>query len=1007
MNSPTGPYRLTYGGQIDRTRRIPFCFNGKTYFGHPGDTLASALLANGLRTLARSLKFHRPRGIFSCGTEEPNALLEVDGVPSARAPRVELTEGLEARSEQSLRFDAGRLLDFTAPLWSAGFYNKTFLWPRWHTYEGLIRRLAGRGRAPRAGDPDRYEVRNLHCDVLVVGAGKAGLCAALDSARAGARVVLVEQDRGLGGEIGWDGSTFGGVPWDAWVSHTAAELAGMADVRVLTRTTAVGCYDHRVVALIERTARTHPTAPRERLWVLRTDRLVLATGAIEQPLVFANNDRPGIFSARAARQYLRRYGVAVGRRVLIATNNDSAYALARDLKAAGLTVVAIIDSRRERDMPEAIRIADRSLGIAWLPRSMPVDTQGFGALKQVTVGLLSRDAESIQDYKSLRCDALAVSGGFAPALELYAQSGGKLIYDELSGVLQPTDKHPSIEIVGSAAEPVRIGPRVSPVGKRRRQWVDLLHDVTVADLELSLRENYTAVEHVKRYTTVGMAPDQGKTATAATIDILGKRRGVAPAHLGHTTFRPPVTPVTLGALAGREISERFAPKRLLPMHAWHLRHGAILHDFGGWQRPVAYLKSGDSREHAAQREARAVRTTCGLFDGSSLGKIEVRGPDALEFLDRFYINDLKTLQPGRVRYGLMLRETGILFDDGTVVALAPDHYLITTTSGNAARVYQWLEEWHQCEWPELRVAIVPVTEQWATVSLAGPRARAILSKLDMDIDLSNAAFPHLAMREGRLSGLPARLYRVSFTGELSYEINVPADSGLRLWEALLDARALDGLVPIGLDALMQLRLEKGFLHVGTDTDGTTVPDDVGWGKVASAKASDYIGKRSLTLPEHVRPDRLQLVGLILNATCDRSLRGRERDFSPLAEGERKSANADGAFFNPNVSCGGAVRALGATAFNAAAVGASGVIAANAFFVGSHLRQANSAQATDGWITSAGIATHTGEPIALALLRAGRRHIGTEVTVYDAGKPIARAQVVKTPFYDPTGARMNE
>ena len=968
--SRVGPYRLPSGGQIDRTRRVPFRFDGKTYIGHSGDTLASALLANGVRTVARSFKFHRPRGIFSCGVEEPNALLQLDSgaraVPCVRAPLVELTDGLEARSQEgwpSANFDMGRTLDLTAPLWAAGFYNKTFIWPSWAPYEGIIRHLAGLGSAPREGDPDRYEVSNLHCDVLVVGGGAAGITAALEAGQTGARVVLVEQERALGGQVAWDGSNVGATASEgssvgtgsaeAWLRDSALHLSRLPDVRILMRTTAVGYYDHEVAALLQRTDASHPNQPRERFWIVRASRVLLATGAIEQPLIFSHNDRPGIMLAGAARQYLRRYGVAVGQRVLVATNNDSAYALAEDLTEAGVTVLGLTDTRSA--VSEALRAGVQSLGIDVFTRSIPTDTAGFGALKSVTVGRLSDDLRSVEALQTFKCDALAVSGGFSPALHLYAQAGGKLSYDQTSGALQPAPgsaRHPAIEIVGSAAQAVPIGPRVSPVGNTRHQWVDLLHDVTVADLELALRENYTAVEHVKRYTTVGMAPDQGKTATAATLEILSRLRAIAPSDLGHTTLRPPVTPVTLGAIAGREIGERFAPRRLLPMHDWHVEHGALTQDFGGWQRPVAYVRSGESREQAACREAHAVRTAAGLFDGSSLGKIEVQGPDALEFLDRFYINNLRTVQPGRARYGLMLRETGILFDDGTVVALAPEHLLITTTSGNAGRVHQWLEEWHQCEWPELRVAITPVTEQWATVSLAGPQARAILSGLDTDIDLSAQAFPHLAMRQGTLMGLTSRIYRVSFTGELTYEINVPADSGPRLWEALLTVGTQHGVQPVGLDALMVLRLEKGFLHVGTDTDGTTVPDDVGWGKVASSKTRDYIGKRSLTLPEHVKPDRLQLVGL------------------KIAAGSRAETMVE------------------------------------PFIIGSHLRFESSRNATDGWITSAGLAVLTGEPIALAMLRGGRQHWCAEVTVYDAGAPVARAMVVQPPFFDPSGERMN-
>jgi sarcosine oxidase, subunit alpha len=940
-----GPYRLPRGGHIDRKTTLPFRFNGIAYSGHPGDTLASALLANGVRTIARSFKFHRPRGLFTCGIEEAHGLVQLgDGdrvIPSARAPMVELTPQLEARSQSgwpSLNLDVGRVLDFTAPLWAAGFYNKTFIWPRWHTYEGIIRSMAGLGRAPAEPDPDRYEVGNLHCDVLVVGAGSAGLAAAQDAARSGANVVLVDQDRELGGKAIWDGTT----------------PPPSTNVTVLRRTTAVGFYDHNVLALVE--CAPARTAPRERYWIARAGRVVLATGAIEQPLIFDNNDRPGIMLASAARQYLRRYGVAVGRRVVVATNNNSAYAVAKDLIEAGVDVAALVDSRRS--VSEAASELSSLRKIPVLSGSIPVDTAGFSALRRVTIGRLSADSTRIESTQDFDCDALAVSGGWNPTLHLFAQAGGKLAYDESSGSLHPVASHPSIEIVGSAGRWTPIGPRVAPGGKSGRKWVDLLHDVTVADIELAVRENYTSVEHVKRYTTVGMAADQGKTSAPASLDIIGKIRSVSPSTLGHTTLRPPFVPVTLGAIAGREIGELFSPRRLLPMHDWHKSNGAVFHDFSGWQRPVVYLRHNethDARHLATLREARAVRTAAGLFDGSSLGKIEIRGPDALEFLDRFYINNLKTLQPGKARYGLMLRETGVIFDDGTVVALAPDHLLISTTSGNAGRVYAWLEEWRQCEWPELRVAVTPVTEQWATVSLTGPKARTILSRLQMDIDLSSAAFPHLGMREGNLlrsSGptramVPTRIFRVSFSGELTYEINVPADAAPELWGALLTAGADQGLQPLGLDALLLLRLEKGFLHIGTDTDGTTVPDDVGWGKPAANKNTHYIGKRSLSLPENVKPDRLQLVGL-------------------------KPARNSG----------------------------------TPFIIGSHLRFADTTHPTDGWITSAGTMALTAEPIALALARAGRQRVGKEVTVYDEGKPVTQAVIVNPPFYDPTGERMN-
>jgi sarcosine oxidase subunit alpha len=918
-----------FGYGIRRDRHLSFRFNGNSLTGLEGDTLASALIANGVRVVGRSFKFHRPRGVFTCGVEEPNALVQLGTgartTPSVRATLLELHEGLDASVPSGwpgLQFDLLRALDWVPSLWAAGFYNKTFIWPSWHTYEGLIRRMAGFGHAPTEKDPDRYDTRNAHCDVLVVGGGADGIRAASECAERGERVILVHQGRELSVTRLRDGADAAGTPSSGM--EAVLRLMEHPQVRVLTRTAAVGFYERDVVTLLETVpaSEKRACAPRERYWIVRTKRVILATGTVEQPLIFDNNDRPGIMLAGAARQYLRTHGVVTGKRVVIATNNGSGYALSQDLKDAGTNVVSVVDTRE-----------------GWFP----IDSSGFGGLSSVMLGRVDAQGTGIVATQELECDALFVSGGFTPALQLFAQAGGKLIYDEESGGLVPANGVPNVSIVGAATERTPIGRRVSPVGNTKRQWVDLRHDVTVADLELAIRENFASIEHVKRYTTVGMALDQGKTSNVPALEIIAKLRGIKPADLGHTTLRPPFVPVTLGAIAGRAIGEQFSPHRRLPMHDWHVANGAVMEDYGEWKRPAFYrTQPNESRREAIQREAKCVRSNGGLFDASSLGKIEIQGPDALEFLDRFYINNLKTLKPGRARYGLMLRESGILFDDGTVVMLSPDRLLMTTTTGNAGRVAAWLEEWLQCEWPHLRVAIVPVTDQWGTVSLAGPRAREVLGRLQPSIDLANEALPHLAMREAQLLGKPARIYRVSFTGELTYEINVPADSATRLWEALLEEGAPFGIGAFGIESLMLMRLEKGFLHLGADTDGTTVPDDVGWGKVAAGKNTHFVGKRSLSLPEHVRPDRLQLVGL-------RS----ETDM----------------------------------------------------VVGSHLRLPNSKEATDGWVTSAGRMALGDEPIAMAMLRAGRSQMGAELTVHDQGR-VTRAKVVEMPFYDPAGERMN-
>jgi sarcosine oxidase subunit alpha len=923
----SGPYRLKESADA---APIEFRFDGGVIHGIEGDTVASALLANGVRVVSRSFKFHRPRGVFSAGYEEPNALVQLHSgahsIPCARATLVPISAGLEVSSGAgwpSLSFDLLRSLDFLHSIFAAGFYNKTFIWPGWQVYEPFIRKLAGFGRAPEGADPDRYESRHAHCDVLVVGGGAAGIKAAKAAATDGQRVILVEQQ--------------------SWFVADVAPLTLVDNVCLLRQTTAVGYYDHDLVALSEVVAEIGRNRPRERLWMVRAGRVVLATGGVEQPLIFSNNDRPGIMLAGAAHKYLHRHAIAPGRQVILATNNDSAYPVARELHEAGVRVVALVDSR---ESPPERRIEElRDCRIEVHPHTMPIDTQGFGALKSVTIGNLS-SGHQVRARQTRACDALLVSGGWSPALHLFAQAGGKLKYSEITRTLEPVTAHPSIEIVGSAGQPSfeTLGERVSPVGDTARQWVDLKHDVTVSDLELAVRENFTAVEHIKRHTTLGMSVDQGKIGQAPGTEVMARVRGVSPSQIGHTTFRPPFMPVTLGAMVGRNVGDLYAPYRRSSLYALQASAGAQFEDFGEWQRAATFARAGETREAAIEREVKLIRQGVGLYDASPLGKIELAGPDALEFADRFYINNLKTLKPGRARYGIMLRETGIIFDDGTIVALDKDRVLLTTTSSGANRVAQWLEEWRQCEWPNLRVVVVPVTEQWATVALTGQFARDILRRLKPACDLSNEGFPHLGFRTTRLLGEESRIYRVSFSGELTYEINVPAHCGPKLWSALLEEGHSFGIAPFGVEALLHARLEKGFLHLGADTDGTTIPDDVGFGASARAKQSHYIGKRSLSLPENLRPDRLQLIGL---------------------------------------------RGLGA-----------------GLAVGSHLRLPGIDEATDGWITSAGILSTDQSPVALALLRAGRAQIDQTVTVHDAGRLASRAQVVAPTFYDPTGTRMN-
>jgi sarcosine oxidase, subunit alpha len=926
--SPNGPYRVRKPAGV---ANIPFTFNGKKLYGIEGDTVASALLANGMRVVSRSFKYHRPRGIFSAGYEEPNSLVQIGSgsraEPCARSTLIPLVQGLEVTAQSgwpSLDFDALRAIDFAHSMFAAGFYNKTFMWPNWHVYEPLIRKLAGFGRAPTGHDPDRYETHHCHCDVLIIGGGPAGIEAAQAAAIDNERVMLVEQGEAFGGEV--------------------ASLRERPNVQLLIRTAAVAYYDHELIALAERVVKGPSLAPRERLWVVRARRVVLATGAVEQPLIFSNNDRPGIMLASAALTFLRRHGVAPGRQVVVATNNDSGYAVVRELRHAAIPIVALIDSRDAP--PEELRQAVSALGIPIETHCLPVDTHGFGALKRVSIGTLAENG-GIRAIRHLACDALLVSGGFSPTLHLFAQAGGKLKFSEEAGTLITASTLPFIEIVGNAARTTQgtLGVRLSPVGNTSRQWLDLRHDVTVADIELSVRENLTAVEHIKRHTTLGMSVDQGKLGQATAIEAIARAQHLKPSELGHTTFRPPFVPVTLGTMVGRNVGDLYAPYRRSPLYTQAAIADALFEDFGEWQRAAAFPNAGESREEAMIREVTHVRERLGLYDASPLGKIELIGPDALEFADRFYINNLSTLKKGRARYGIMLRETGVIFDDGTVVVLDDDRVLLTTTSSGAVRVSAWLEEWRQCEWPTSRVSVIPVTDQWGTVALTGQQARQILKRLKPECDVSNGGFPHLGFRETILLGGAARIYRVSFSGELTYEINVPAHRTAELWDVLLEEGREFGIEPYGVDALLHLRMEKGFLHLGTDTDGTTLPDDVGFGKPATAKGSHFIGKRSLSLPDNLRADRLQLIGL-------------------RAEGSK------------------------------------------AFPVGSHLRLQSSKEVTDGWVTSAGVFSGGGQAIGLGMLRAGRREMGGLVSVYNAGRIVSTARVVAPVFYDVDGARMH-
>ena len=879
--------RLAAGGRIDRTRPYRFRFNGKAYTGYEGDSLASALLANGVHLVGRSVKFHRPRGIFSCGIEEPNALVRlVDGArttPNCRATMVALTDGLIATSQNcfpTVNWDVGAVAGLVAPLLPAGFYNKTFMWPpkAWRFYEYWIRRAAGLGRAPTAPDPDGYAHRWAHCDVLVVGGGPAGLIAAGTAAATGARVILADEQTEFGGSLLSAGPvTLNGSPATDWITATVAHDG----VTLLPRTVVTGSYNDNFITAVER-----PEAgPAERLWKIRADTIILATGAIERPLLFADNDRPGIMLAGAVRSYLNRYGVLPGSTAIVATNNDSAYATAMDLARAGAGV-AIVDSRVES--PHAAEA--QNLGIEILFDSRVSTTSGRARVRAALVrtgpGHTSR---------RMAADLIAVSGGWQPTVHLAGQARGRLRFDRHAGGLS-ADQGERMRAVGGCngatglAEAMSQGfeagrlvatalglapgappepPTVagdhlagapsqpqSPVGRPDKIFVDLQNDVTLADLHLAQREGYGAVEHLKRYTTTGMGTDQGKTSNPNALEQLAAIQDLPASEIGHTTFRPPYAPVTFGAIAGGELGDRFAPIRRTPMQERHDAAGAVFEDVGQWKRPRYYPRSGEDMAAAVARECRVVREGVGVLDASTLGKIDIQGPDALTLIDQVYCNGFADLDVGRCRYALMLNDDGMVFDDGVATRLGPDHYHLTTTSGGAAHVLAWLEEWRQTEWPHLEVYCTSVTEQWAVASISGPRARDLLSELTDGTDMSGEAFGHMQWREGQVAGLPARVFRVSYTGELSYEINVAARHGGTLWDRLIEA----GASPFGTEAMHVLRAEKGYILVGQETDGTVTPGDLGLGWALSG-AKDFIGRRSLKLPALTGPDRKQLVGL--------------------------------------------------------------------------------------------------------------------------------------------------
>ncbi|CDY75049.1 Sarcosine oxidase alpha subunit [Caballeronia glathei] len=993
--------RLATGGRINRAIALTFTFNGRTYQGYQGDTLASALLANGLHFVARSWKYHRPRGIVTAGVEEPNAVVQLETgaytVPNARATEVELYQGLVATSvnaKPNIENDRMAINQKFARFIPAGFYYKTFMWPRkfWPKYEEVIRDAAGLGKAPEHLDADRYDKCFAHCDVLVVGGGPSGLAAAHAAGLSGARVILVDDQPELGGSLLSCRAEIDGKPALQWVQKIEAELRKMPEVKILTRSNAFGYQDHNLVTVTQKLTDHLPVSmrkgTRELMWKVRAKRVILATGAHERPIVFGNNDLPGVMLASAVSTYLHRYAVLPGRNAVVFTNNDDGYQCALDLKASGAQVT-VVDPRVSESKGTLPALARRH-GVKVLSGAVVTAARGKLRVASVEVSAYSNGQVGARQGE-LNCDLLAMSGGWSPVLHLFAQSGGKAHWHDEKACFVPGKAMQAEASVGACAgeftlargirfavdagveaaraagyivarpNPVQVAELTEAplqplwlVGGRElatrgpKQFIDFQNDVSAADIFLAAREGFESVEHVKRYTAMGFGTDQGKLGNINGMAILAQALGKTIPETGTTTFRPNYTPVTFGTFAGRELGEFLDPVRKTAVHEWHVENGAAFEDVGNWKRPWHYPKAGEDMHAAVARESLAVRRSVGILDASTLGKIDIQGPDSAKLLNWVYTNPWSKLEVGKCRYGLMLDENGMIFDDGVTVRLADQHYMMTTTTGGAARVLTWLERWLQTEWPDMRVRLASVTDHWATFAVVGPNSRKVLQKVCHDIDFANAAFPFMSYREGTVAGAASRVMRISFSGELAYEVNVPANVGRAVWEALMAAGAEFDITPYGTETMHVLRAEKGYIIVGQDTDGSMTPYDLGMGGLV-AKSKDFLGKRSLTRSDTSKAGRKQFVGLLSD---DPSL--------VIPEGSQ--------------------------------------IVAGPF-------QGDTAPML-GHVTSSYYSPILKRSIALAVVKGGLDKIGASVTIPLAGGRQVAAKITSSVFYDSEGARQH-
>jgi len=908
----TQKYRLDKGGDIKRDKKISFKFNGKKYFGYKGDTLASALLANGVHLVGRSFKYHRPRGFIGAGVDEPNAKVQLySGAktePNAVATEVELVEGLVAKSQNCfpfVSFDFGAINNFLNKFFPAGFYYKTFMWPKnfWYKiYEPIIRRAAGLGVAPLKPDPDRYEHKYEYCDVLVIGSGPSGLASALSAAKNGARVILAEDKPRFGGSLLTDEVTIGNKKGKDWANETVEELRSMPNVIIKNRSQVFGYYDHNMMVMFERT-KDHiefysKYKPRQKLWYIRAKEVIASTGSIERPLAFGNNDRPGIMLASAAKEYLKVYGVLIGKKPIIFTNNDSAYDTAIDFKKNGINPIVI--DVRDNSNSSVVKEA-KSLNIDIRFSHAIANTKGYLRVNSATVGKLNEKKSDYEKLEDISCDCICISGNWTPTVHLPSQSGNKLKFDEKIDAFIPNQPRQNESTVGSAngsftlkkslEEGFNKGFDISnkitkknikstipasnersndehnkfwcmplPKSKNYKRCVDFQNDVYVSDIELAIREGFRSIEHVKRYTTLGMATDQGKTSNLNGLQLVSNIEKKIIPEVGHTTFRPPYTPITIGAIVGREVGKHYRATRKSPMHLWHEKNNAVFVDAGLWLRPRYYKQENETLQQAAKREATNVRNNVGLCDVTSLGKIDIKGKDSAEFLNRVYTNAWMKLPIGKARYGVMLREDGIVFDDGTTTRISENHFHMTTTTAQAVNVLAHLEYYLQVVWPKLDVSVLSTTEQWAGAALAGPNSRNLLEKLFPNKDVSNEALPFMGYTEGDLLGVPARIFRISFSGELAYEINVESGYGVFMWEKIMEIGKEMDIEPYGTEALSTLRIEMGHV-AGSEIDGRTIPSDLSLDGMLSKK-KDFIGKRSLNRQAFVEITREKIVGVI-------------------------------------------------------------------------------------------------------------------------------------------------